>query len=227
MRELESTPPPPHPRREGGGITLILVRHGETDWNLEGRYQGSVDVPLNATGREQAEGVAVGLSGQRMDAVYSSPLCRALDTAIAIARRQGLEVRTDPRLKEIDLGEWEGMLTPRIAEGYPELHRQWTVDPRPVRPPGGETIREVHDRAIAAVEEMAVRHLGGTVCVVTHKTAMVVIRSHYLGLELPEEMGKMPPNGGWERLEVACRSWERPCCTAAVQRRIQQIPDTL
>lgn len=197
-------------------MALLLVRHGETDWNLEGRYQGSADVPLNATGRRQAERVAERLTRERIDAVYSSPLQRALDTALAIARAQGLEVRTDPRLAEIALGEWEGMLASRIAERCPELHHRWTVDPRGMRPPGGETILEVHDRAVAAVEEMAARHPGGTVCVVTHKTAMVVIRSHYLGLDLPQEMGKMPPNGGWERLELTVRPRERPCCSAAV-----------
>lgn len=201
---------------QGERLELILVRHGQTDWNLEGRYQGGTDVPLNATGREQAEGLAAELSSRRIDALYSSPLGRALETARAIARGRGLELRTDPRLKEIDLGEWEGMLARRIAELYPELHRQWVEDPRPVRPPGGESIREVHDRAIAAVEEMVRRHTGGSICLVTHKVAMVVIRTHYLGLDLPGEMGRMPPNGGWERLEVVVRSREAPCCSAVL-----------
>ncbi len=198
--------------------TLILVRHGQTDWNLEGRYQGGADVPLNATGREQAKRLAAELATTRIDALYSSPLRRALDTALAVARGRGLEVRRDPRLREIELGEWEGMLSGRIAEGYPELHRQWVRDPRPVRPPGGESIREVHDRTIAAVEGMVAEHSGGTLCLVTHKVAMVVIRSHYLGLDLPEEMAKMPPNGGWERIELEVGPRPHPCCSAALLR---------
>lgn len=201
---------------------LVLVRHGQTDWNLEGRYQGGSDVPLNATGREQAERLAMELSASRYEAVYSSPLRRSLDTARAIAQGRGLEVYLDPRLKEIDLGEWEGMLATHIAAEYPELYRQWEKDPRLVRPPGGESIREVHDRAVAAVEEMVSKHPGGTLCLVTHKTAMVVIRSHYLGLDLREEMGKMPPNARWEVVEIAVSTSGapgsgNPCCSVMVR----------
>ncbi len=201
-----------------GRARLLLVRHGQTDWNLEGRYQGASEVPLNATGREQAERVAAELATRRIDAVYCSPLGRSLDTAWAIARRHGLEPRIDPRLREIDLGEWEGMLASRIAEEYPELHRRWLEDPRPVCPPGGETIREVHDRVISAVEEMVAKHHGATLCVVTHKTAVVVIRCHFLGLDLPTEMGKMPPNAACESLKVVLRPRGNPCCSAAALR---------
>ncbi|MGI5837675.1 MAG: histidine phosphatase family protein, partial [Chloroflexota bacterium] len=171
---------------------LLLVRHGQTDWNLEGRWQGASEVPLNAAGWRQAKEIADELAVQRVDAVYSSPLSRSYDTARLIAQRQGLGAAVDPRLKEINLGRWEGMLSGRIAEEYPELYRQWSEDPRPIRPPEGETIREVHDRAIALVEELVNSHPEGNICLVTHKTTIVVIRCHYLGLSLPEEMGIMP-----------------------------------
>ncbi len=212
----ESNPPAPFPQGKRARTQIILVRHGQTDWNLEGRYQGGAEVPLNAPGREQAERLAAELSGMRIDALYCSPLGRAVETARAIAVGRGLELHPDRRLREIDLGEWEGMLSSRIAELYPRLHRQWVLDPRPVRPPGGESIREVHDRVIAAVEEMARRHPGGTVCLVTHKVAIVAIRTHFLGLELPEEMGKMPGNGSWERLEVAVVPRQQHCCSAVL-----------
>ncbi len=197
--------------------SILLVRHGQTDWNLEGRYQGRSDVPLNAAGWAQAERLAAGLASGRIDAVYCSPLARTLETARTIARRHGLEPRTDPRLIEIDQGEWEGMLAERIAEVYPELSRGWGEDPGSVRPPGGESIREVHDRVIGALEEMAAAHPGGTLGVVTHKTAMVVARCHYLGLELRAEMQRMPENATWEMLEVAPggRPPGRRCCSAA------------
>lgn len=198
-----------------GRARLLLVRHGQTDWNLEGRYQGASEVPLNATGREQAERVAAELATVEIDAIYCSPLSRSLDTAWTIARRQGMEPRIDPRLREIDLGKWEGMLASRISEEYSELHRRWLEDPRSLRPPGGETIGEVHDRVISAVEEMVARHHGATLCVVTHKTAIVVIRCHFLGLDLPTEMGKMPPNAACESLEVALRPRGNLCCSAA------------
>jgi broad specificity phosphatase PhoE len=195
-------------------VELLLVRHGQTDWNLEGRYQGGVDVPLNAAGREQAEALATELSTRRIDVVYSSPLGRALDTAKAIAGRHGLEVRVDPRLQEIMLGEWEGMLVKRIAEQYPRLFQQWVEDPRLMRPPGGESIREVHDRAVAAVEEMTRRHPGSSLCLVSHKVTLMVVRTHYLGLDLPEELRRSFANGGWERLELVARPRGNPCCSA-------------
>lgn len=207
---------------DGSRTVLLLVRHGQTDWNLEGRYQGRTDVPLNAVGREQAERLAAELAAREIGAVYSSTLRRSLETAVAIARAHGLEVRPDPRLVEIDQGEWEGVLSTRIAERYPGPYRRWCEDPRTVRPPGGESIAEVHDRVISAVEEMVERHPGETLCLVTHKTAIVVIRTHYLGLDLREEMGRMPRNASWERLEVvapASAPWVpgARCCSAAAR----------
>jgi 2,3-bisphosphoglycerate-dependent phosphoglycerate mutase len=199
---------------------LLLVRHGQTDWNLEGRYQGKSDVALNEAGRRQAERIAEDLAARRIDAIYSSALSRSLETARAIAARHGLEAIPDPRLNEIDQGEWEGVVVTEIAERHPELFAQWGRDPRGVRPPGGESIREVHDRVIGAVEQIARRHPGGTVCLVSHKTAIVVIRSHYRGLDLPEQMGSMPGNASWESIEVEPRPLdepapESPCCSAA------------
>ncbi len=195
------------------GVRLLLVRHGETDWNVEGRWQGSSEVPLNSAGREQAARIAEELALRPVDALYSSPLGRSMDTARSIGQRLRLEVRADDRLKEISLGQWEGMLSTRIAEEYPDLHRQWCLDPRPVRPPGGETLREVHDRVIAALEEMADRHVGQTLCLVTHKTAIVVLRCHYLGLDLAVEMGRMPPNAACELLEIEVGPHPWPCCS--------------
>lgn len=194
---------------------LLLVRHGQTDWNLEGRWQGASEVPLNSTGWRQAEQVASELAGRRIDAIYSSPLSRSFDTAKLIARRHGLDVRVDHRLIEIDLGEWEGMLSGRIAEEYPELYRLWSEDPRLTRPPGGETIRQVHDRVIALVDGLVDSYPCGDLCLVTHKTAIVVIRCHYLGLNLPEEMGKMPPNAACEVVEARAEPRGAPCCSAA------------
>jgi broad specificity phosphatase PhoE len=199
---------------------LLLVRHGQTDWNLEGRYQGRSDVALNEAGRRQAERVAADLANRRIDAVYSSALSRSLETARAIAARHDLEVRPDPRLNEINQGEWEGVVVTEIMDRHPELFAQWASDPRVVRPPGGESIREVHDRVIVAVEDIARAHPGGTVCLVSHKTAIVVIRSHYRGLDLPEQMGSMPGNATFESIEVEPRPAGEavspgPCCSAA------------
>ena len=214
---------------DGSRTALVLVRHGQTDWNLEGRYQGRTDVALNAVGREQAERLAAELATSKIGAVYSSTLRRSLETAVAIARVHSLEVRPDPRLVEIDQGEWEGVLSTRIAERYPALYRRWCEDPRTARPPGGESIADVHDRVIPAVEEIVGRHPGETICLVTHKTAIVVIRTHYLGLDLREEMARMPRNASWERLEIAVstpapRTPGTRCCSAAARLDAGVVP---
>lgn len=193
---------------------MLLVRHGQTDWNLDGRYQGRADVALNETGQDQAEQLARELAGQPIDLVVSSPLKRSMDTALAIARGRGLAVRTDPRFREINLGEWEGQLSTEIAVRYPALHQRWIDDPGSTRPPGGETIAEVHDRVIPAVEELGAGNSGRMICVVTHKVIMVVIRCHYLGLDLREEMGRMPGNARYEEISLKPRPAAPNCCSS-------------
>src|SRR5512142_1067190 len=128
--------------------SLWLVRHGQTDWNLEGRYQGQSDVPLNATGLSQAAVFAASLDGQRFDALYSSDLARAYQTAEVIANKVGLPVQTDPRLREINQGEWQGRTLTEIKSIYIESAqaKRVTIDPVTARAPGGESVCEVSQR---------------------------------------------------------------------------------
>jgi broad specificity phosphatase PhoE len=106
---------------------LLLVRHGETDWNTTGRFQGQADPPLNANGRAQAASLAAQLAQTRIGAIYSSDLQRARDTAEIVARKLGMTVRVDRRLREINQGEWDGMLTTDIIARYPVewAAREW------------------------------------------------------------------------------------------------------
>jgi broad specificity phosphatase PhoE len=99
---------------------LILIRRGQTDWNLAGRYQGQSDLPLNQHGREQALQIARSLDGTGLSAIYASDLARARDTAQILARAAGLKVQLDPWLREINQGEWEGMLFAEIQARYPQ-----------------------------------------------------------------------------------------------------------
>lgn len=147
---------------------FCLVRHGQTDWNLEGRYQGQSDVPLNQHGHAQAASLVERLAGQAFSAVYSSDLLRAHQTAEPIARTLGLSIQFDPRLREINQGEWEGVLVDDIKARYAELWSQRTVDPASVRPPGGETVAEVAERVYAALDDIARLFPTERVLIVSH-----------------------------------------------------------
>lgn len=173
---------------------LILIRHGETDWNLEGRWQGQADVPLNARGREQAEQVARQLAGCELHAVYSSDLARARQTAEPMARTAGLEVRLEPRLREIDQGEWEGLLIDEIQDRYAATFQERVKDPWSVSPPGGETSRQVHDRVLAAVEEILQSHPGQNVAIVSHGFSLAVIITYFKGHPITRVWELVPKN---------------------------------
>jgi len=147
---------------------VILVRHGETDWNLEGRIQGHLQIPLNRRGRAQAEALAAHLEDARFDAVYSSDLLRALQTAQAVVRRRGQEIREEVRLREWDLGVLAGLRRTQAEHDQPEaarIRRDYLVDP-PI--PGGESIRQRFERVTRIVGDIAARHPGERLLVVTH-----------------------------------------------------------
>jgi broad specificity phosphatase PhoE len=146
--------------------TILLVRHGETDWNLERRWQGHTDRPLNETGRAQARELADLLATDPPDAVYSSDLARARETAEIVAARLGLPVAVDARLREVDVGEWSGLTMAEIEERFPEaLQRRLAGGTGWER---GETYEQMGERVVAALGEIAERHDGGRVVVITH-----------------------------------------------------------
>jgi len=147
--------------------TLLLVRHGETDWNAERRWQGHADVPLNARGLEQARTLAEQLMAEPVDAIYASDLSRARDTAAVVGERLGVSVVVDADLREIDVGPIEG-LTAEEARGFDG----WQGEPR-----------EAHAvRVLRAVHRIAARHPGERVLVVTHGGSLRRVHEH-LGLE--------------------------------------------
>ena len=150
---------------------ILLVRHGETDWNAAGRWQGHAPVPLNATGLRQSAALGRYLAAQRIwsiAAVYSSDLPRAMQTARAIADALGLAVRSDERWREKDLGHWQGLTREEVerwdGERYARYRANWPHAPIP----GGESPLELTARARAALDAIAARHHGQTVVVVSH-----------------------------------------------------------
>lgn len=147
---------------------LILVRHGETVWNAEGRIQGHTDVPLSDRGMKQAKMVAQRLAGVHLSAVYSSDLLRARATAEIIAVRHGVAVRTTDALREAYLGEWQGLTVAEAAEQDADLVALWKSDSVAHRPPRAERLEDVQARAVSAVQQIIRDHPNQTVAVVSH-----------------------------------------------------------
>lgn len=164
-------------------MRLILVRHGETEHNRERLTLGRADVPLNARGIAQAQAVASTFT-RPPDAIYSSPLVRALDTARAIGARTGVEAQPDAAFIEMDVGALEHLAPAQLREAYPEFLRAWlSEDAGDARMEGGETLSEVQERAWGAIERLREAHGSGEVVVVTHN--FVILTAVCRALELP------------------------------------------
>jgi broad specificity phosphatase PhoE len=146
--------------------TILLARHGETDWNRDGRFQGHADPPLNRTGRAQAVELSVALMAEELAAVYSSPLRRALETAEVVAASHGLEPVQVDSLREVDVGSWSGLTRAEIEQRFPEQFARWRDHGQGWE--DGETYEEMGARAVAALLELAASHEGERVLAVTH-----------------------------------------------------------
>jgi probable phosphoglycerate mutase len=161
--------------------TILLVRHGETDWNSERRWQGHADQPLNDAGREQARELAETLIDRGIDVVYSSDLVRAHETALIVAERLGLPVQVDAGLREVDVGDWAGRLVSEIEADDPEAFQLWRQGRKAWN--GGESYEEMGERVVGAVLRLAERHPGQTVLIVTHGGSIRACRATAAGLD--------------------------------------------
>jgi glucosyl-3-phosphoglycerate phosphatase len=158
---------------------LLLARHGETDWNRDGRFQGHADPPLNERGRQQAHALADLLRTEGIEAIYSSDLLRAQETAQIVAGRLGLDVVLDPQLRERDVGEWSGLTRAEIEERFPEQLRAWRAGAVTI----GESREALSDRVLAAARRISKAHPDGHVLVVSHGGALRMLR-HAAGEQL-------------------------------------------
>ncbi|HEY4349353.1 MAG TPA: histidine phosphatase family protein [Gaiellaceae bacterium] len=150
--------------------TLLLARHGQTAWNLERRWQGHADPPLNDTGLAQARALADALGDAGIDAIYSSDLLRARQTAEIVGARVGLEVDVDERLREVDVGEWSGLTTAEVSLRYPDGHRRRLSGGTGWKQ--GESYEALSARVVVALDDIAARHPAERVLVVTHGGAL-------------------------------------------------------
>jgi broad specificity phosphatase PhoE len=154
---------------------ILLARHGETDWNRIGRWQGHADLPLNDAGRGQAVELAERLAGDGIAAIYTSDLMRASQTARVVADRLGLAVIEDAGLREIDVGSWSGFTRAEVERRFPEGYARW-LDGEIGH--DGETREELTERVVGAVERIAAAHPDDTILVVTHGGAIRALRRY-------------------------------------------------
>jgi len=163
-------------------MKIILVRHGETEWNVAEVFRGRIDIELNDVGLEQAELLGEFLSGVVIEAVYTSPLKRAFQTARSIAGYHKLEVKTSPALIDLNLGDWQGLSRDIVASKFKESYDLWMNRPEQAVIPNGETLAEVRKRALPLVEEETAGHKG-TVVLSTHRVICKVLTCALLGLD--------------------------------------------
>ena len=165
-------------------MKLLLTRHGETDWNLQRRIQGSTDKDLNETGRRQAMQLAESLllSEDRPDIVYTSGLKRALKTAEIAAKRLQIPCLIHPGLEEIGFGLWEGLTWEQVEDKYPELYQIWHTDRRYGHPPEGESYQDLLNRVVPALQDIIQKEGGSSadrrILIVTHSAVIMSLLSH-------------------------------------------------
>jgi broad specificity phosphatase PhoE len=165
-------------------MNLYMVRHGQTGASRENRFSGSSDPPLTAVGEAMAQAFAQAYASLKWDAIYTSPMLRARQTADALCRLTGVQATVDNGLKEIDYGEWEGLRQDEVRERWPEAFEYWADDVASRGTPGGETAFQVAARAMRVVEAIRSRYQRGNVLLVSHKATLRVITCALLGLDV-------------------------------------------
>jgi probable phosphoglycerate mutase len=188
---------------------LVLIRHGETVWNVQGRYQGQQDSPLTPNGIAQAEAIAAHLHNQGLAALYASDLGRTLETARAIAARAGLPVVSDPALRERNLGIFEGLTREEAEASYPQAIARYLAREPDFAPPGGESLLDLSTRAEAILGSLAERHRGKRVAVVSHGALLTVFTLAMQGWPLQKPAPVALRNGSltWVAHNGAPGSW--------------------
>jgi probable phosphoglycerate mutase len=189
-------------------VEVLIARHGETDWNRQRRFQGQTDISLNALGRAQAKRLGDRLAGEAITAVYASDLSRASQTAHESAIRHGLPVVQDARLRERHFGVFEGNTYDDIELRFPEDYRRWQEREADFTIGHGESLRQVSARMTATLEELATRHRGERILVVTHGSALDLVYRMVNGLTLEQPRAWATPNAALNHLRFEAGRWQ-------------------
>ena len=186
---------------------FIVVRHGETQYNVESRIQGHGDSPLTATGRAQARAIAERLAREKFDALVASDLGRAMDTARAIGERCGHVVVPDARLRERGFGVGEGMRYDEIDRAYPNIFSRTAEADPDATIPGGETRRQFHDRIREAFAALCAEHAGKRVTVVAHGGVLAALYRHIHGIPVGRPHVVRIANAAYNAVAFEADSW--------------------
>lgn len=189
-------------------MRLIFVRHGETDWNVSLQYQGQAGVPLNDRGREQARLSAVRLRRYGVAALYGSDVVRAWETSEIVGHELGLTPQPLPDLREIDVGQWEGLTPEELYRRFPEHMQEYERDPARTVRLGGESYAQLQERALRALNFIHETHsLGDTIVAVSHGGTIRAILCHIINLDL-SYFGRMwLDNGSFTELQYGRHGW--------------------
>jgi len=161
---------------------VYLVRHGQTEWNKKLTFRGRIDIPLNEDGHREAEALAEALKDKDIDAIYTSPLRRSIDTAQPTAKHFHLHIVPVGGLIDISYGDWEGLTFKEVKEKYKDLYGQWEKRPDLVRFPHGETLDEVRERSFSAFKGIVKENPGQSILVIPHRVVNKVLLCAVLGL---------------------------------------------
>ncbi|MGI6491653.1 MAG: alpha-ribazole phosphatase [Peptococcaceae bacterium] len=161
---------------------LYLIRHGETEWNKAMKFQGQTDIPLIEDGMRQAAALGRRMSSLKLEALYSSDLTRAYETAQIVASYHNKQVEIVPELKELNFGDWEGLTHSEIKKKYPDELKLWWNNPFSINVPGGESFSELSERAVNAIKRIIEKHRDGQVAVVSHGGVIRCIIGHTIGI---------------------------------------------
>jgi alpha-ribazole phosphatase len=189
-------------------MRLLLVRHGETEWNAALRYMGQNAVPLNERGRAQARAVAERLAPDQPAALYTSDLARAAETAAILGERLGVAPRAMPELREIDVGQWEGLTPEELYRRYPDHMKEYDRDPARTVRLGGESYAQLQQRALQALTTIQNAHrVGETVLAVSHGGTIRALLCHVIGLDLAHFGRLWLDNASLSELRLSASGW--------------------
>jgi len=206
---------------------LCLVRHGETEWNAEGRVQGQTDIPLSRVGIRQAHASAAVLAQHDFTAVYSSDLMRVRQTAEPAAHKLALPLQFDPELRERHYGIFERLLYTEVKERYPDLYQRFHEKDPDFDFETGESLRIFFDRSLRAVKRIAEKHAGEQVLVFTHGGVLDMVYRHALAMGLSAHRDYGIPNCGVNWVEIGPAGWSVHCWADVthLSAALDELPD--